>query len=104
MKHILANPQNGAPVDHLGVKLAHGHEVVVPEIVGEELALRFNFLLLRIVPGSAVTKVGKPSKIKGTLSWNTETHPDPDVPDFAQHTHAPARAAKKTSEKKGGKK
>lgn len=105
MKHIISNPHNGAPVDHLGVKLEPGQEVALYEQKAEELSQRFGFLLLRVVPGKGVNPTAKlkPVKIKGTLVWNTEVDPSPDVADFAVHAHSSKSAApkKKVGKKKG---
>lgn len=105
MIHIISNPHNGAPVDHNGVVLQPGYEQVVREQVAEELSQRFGFLLMRVVPGTYSSKKKyKPAAIKGTLTFENVEHAGPDVPDLAQHTVTPARAAKKAAPRKKAKK
>lgn len=105
MKHIISNPHNGSPIDHLGIKLEPGQEQEVGEQVAEELSVRFGFLLMRVIPGTYSTKAKHPvRKIAGTLTFENVEHPDPDVPDLATHTVVAKKAAKPRAPKKVAKK
>lgn len=104
MIHIISNPQNGAPIDHEGVKLEPGFEQPVRESVAEELSQRFGFLLMRVVPGTFNAKKSKPRKIPGVLTFTVVEDPNPDVPDTAEHTlSGAARAPRKKAAKKATK-
>lgn len=101
MKHILTNPHNGAPVDHDGVKLAPGQELHVFAQRGEALIKRFEFLLLRVVPGDDKgIKKAKPVKISGSLEWKHEVTPDSNPSPYSVNHVAVSAAKKSTAAKK----
>lgn len=104
MKHIIANPHNGAPVEVNGTTLLPGHELEVKESDAVELKNRYEFLHQRTAAGVSAPAKAKVKKLKTHLEFSHITPPDTDPgPQMVVHGGKPKVAAKRVVKSKGKK-